>query len=376
MYFNTTMALEECSASYNITEETVSGWLFTPGDTVIITVIIPIILGLGVITNSTFLFVIYRVPKLRSVTSIYLAHLALADLLFLILSAIYHIWRYVGSSMVPHTPFVNSAGCGCFITVTNTGYFSSIALVTSMSFERYLALCHPTKHLKIRGMGLTLTSLAICWLVGFAFAALTVLSSATLYTDCLQWPDEEEYLGFPSTRSYCGPVQPWVPYYTLPLVNVPWFIAMVANIYMYARIVATLNERRGSTSRINQDPRAVQIRNQVAKMLIVNGVVFFICQTPYRVISLTAWISLLAQIQDPLHARLGIAKLWISAIPQYINTIVNPLIYGVMSSQYRTALKVAFHCKRRSRNPEVYAPETIMRSSNSFNDKEEVEIRL
>ncbi|XP_033627301.1 kappa-type opioid receptor-like [Asterias rubens] len=342
------MVSEDCSASYNITEETVSEWLFTPADTIIITVIIPIILGLGVITNATFLFVIYRVPKLRSVTSIYLAHLALADLLYLIMSAFYHIWRYASSPMVPHTPFMGSAGCGCFITVTNTGYFASIALVTSMSFERYLALCHPMKHLKIRGRGLTLTSLAICWLVGFAFAAVTVLSSATLYTDCLQWPDEDEYLGFPLIRSYCGPVQPWVPYYTLPLVNLPWLIAMVANIYMYARIVITLN-KRGSVSRMIQDPKAVQVRNQVAKMLIVNGVVFFICQTPYRVISLTAWVSLLAQIQDPLSTALGNAGVWISSLPQLMNTFINPLIYGMMSGQYRTALIQVFQCQPKAR---------------------------
>ncbi|XP_071789564.1 kappa-type opioid receptor-like [Asterias amurensis] len=383
------VASSDCSAFYNITEETVSEWLFTPADSIIITVIIPIILALGLINNFTFLFVIFRSPKLRSETNIYLAHLAMADLLYLILSVFHDIVMYktgptIRGSVIRGTFLMSSAECICFVIVANTGYFASIVFLTMVSFERYLAMCHPIKHLKIRGRRRTNKTVAICWLVGLIFSGITVPGSAKHVIKCLQWPDDEMYHGFQSTVASCGAVQPWVIYYTTPLLNVPWLIALVANIYMFVKIIQTLHKRKSALRKTQRYNEAVHTRNQVAKMLIVNGVVFFICQTPYRVISLTAWVSLLAQIPDPLRG-LGLAKVWVSLIPQYVNTVVNPLIYGVMSSQYRSALIDAFQRKRRSRNKEVSAtissnvinePETDMRLSNTFKDNEKVESRL
>ena len=333
--------------------------------------------------TSPFLFVIFRIPKMRSATNIYLVHLALADLLYLSLSAFFDIWRYRVSPMAHHIPFTNSPECFSYFTVTNTGYFASIALVTMVSLERYLALCHPMKHLKIRGRRLTNRMTVICWLLGLVFAGLTTPAITILRVDCLQWPDNDMYQGFPSTRSYCGAIQPWVPYYTEPLLNVPWLLAMVGNIYMYVRIIQMLNKRRGANGHATKKWLGLQIRNQVAKMLIVNGVIFFLCQTPYRVISLSYWVCLMAGIPDPLYDALGGASLWISIIPQLINTTVNPFIYGVMNAQYRTALFQAFHLKGKSRKrkfvtsiPDICAPETSNVTSKSFIDIETNETRL
>ena len=368
----------ECSTSYNITEETVSEWLFTPEDIIIITIIIPIILGLGVINNFTFLFVIFRIPKMRSATNTYLVHLALADLLYLSLSAFYNILKYTVTPVARHTPLLNSAGCVSFITVANIAYFASIALVTMMSFERYLALCHPMKHLKIRGRRLTNRMAVTCWLLGLVFGGLTTPGIAILRVDCLQWPDNDIYQGFPSTRTYCSAIQPWVPYYTEPLLNVPWLLAMVGNIFMYVRIIQILNKRRGvNNGRKDQDQKAQQIRNQVAKMLVVNGLVFFLCQTPYRAISLTGWICFIAQIPNPLYAALGTsASQWISIIPQLINTIVNPLIYGVMNSQYRAAVVQAFHCKSQARRSVRTPVASNATAVSTFTNNETNETRL
>ncbi|XP_071789570.1 neuromedin-U receptor 2-like [Asterias amurensis] len=376
---------DDCSAFTNITEDKVSRWLFTPADTIIITVIIPIIMALGLINNSIFLFVILRSPKMRSETIIYLAHLAVADLLYLILGAGSKLGKYKTAPVIEGTFLRSSAECICLQTVINTGYFASIAFVTMVSFERYLAMCHPIKHLKIRGRRRTNKTVAICWLVGLIFSGITVPGAAKHKTKCLQWPDDEKYHGFPSTVASCGAVQPWVIYFTKPLLNIPWLIALIANIYMFVKIIQTLHKRKSTLGKTQRYNEAVHTRNQVAKMLIVNGVVFFICQTPYRVISLTSWVSLLAQIPDPIHARLGLAKLWVSLIPQYVNTIVNPLIYGVMSSQYRSALIIAFRSKRRSRNKEVSATnhlhvltatETDVRFTNTIQDNKNVESRL
>ncbi|XP_038048184.1 neuropeptides capa receptor-like [Patiria miniata] len=342
----------ECSEqeTVNISQEAVSSWPHTALDVSILTIVVPMIWCLGIITNLTFLFVIVRVRKLRSDTNIYLAHLSLADLLYLSLGSIYDIRSYTASVVAFHDPFVNSAQCFIFFTVVNTGYFASIALVTMVSFERFLALCHPIKHLKIRGRRRTHRMIAICWLVGLLFSASTSPGILVLNVVCLQWPDVDAFLDYPSSLAYCGPVSPWVDYFIPPLLNVPWIMAMVANAFMFARILQMLNKRTSNKNMtVKKDHNATHIRNQVAKMLVANGTVFFLCQAPYRIFSLSGWICLLAQIPDPFWTALGSGTIWISVIPQYINAMINPLIYGTVNPAYRSAFKVAFKCKGQAR---------------------------
>ncbi|XP_038066387.1 neuropeptides capa receptor-like [Patiria miniata] len=340
----------ECSEqdTVNISQEEVSDWLYTPTDTVIITIIMPIIWCLGVTNNSTFLFVMLRVPKLRTDTvNLYLAHIALADLLYLNLACVVATLRYSASVVAFHDPFVNSAYCIGTFMAFQIVYYASIALVTMVTFERYLALCHPIKHRTIRGRRRTYRMIAICWLVGLLVAIAAMPSVAKLTVLCLNWPDDEAYLDYPSTKAYCSPIAPWVVYYLSPLFHIPWLISMVANIYMYVRILKTLNKRSDRGGLVSNDPNAIQIRNQVAKMLIVNGMVFFLCQTPYRIISLSRWICNVAKIPNPLVAGIGREYRWISAVPLYINAMINPLIYAAMTTTYRVAFKEAFRFKKQ-----------------------------
>ncbi|XP_038048195.1 delta-type opioid receptor-like [Patiria miniata] len=364
----------------NISQEAVSSWLHTRLDICIKAIVVPIIWCLGIITNLTFLFVTVRVRKLRSDTNIYLAHLSLADLLYLSLESIYDIRSYTASVVAFHDPFVNSASCVSFFTVINTGYFASIALVTMVSFERFLALCHPIKHLKIRGRRRTHRMIAICWLVGLLFSASTVPRVLVLNVVCLQWPNVDAFVDYPSSHAYCGPVSPWLNYFIPPLLNIPWIMAVVANVFMYVRILQMLNKRHSNKNiTVKKDHNATHIRSHVAKMLVANGTVFFLCQAPYRIFSLSGWICLLAQIPDPFRAALGSGTIWISVVPQNINAMINPLIYGAVNPAYRSAIKVAFKCKgqasRQNASPSVIrAPE--VNNTTSLAIDENIETRL
>ena len=113
-------------------------------------------------------------------------------------------------------------------------------------------------------------------------------------------------------------------------------------------MIRALHKRRRLNG-TDKHQKALQVRNQVAKMLIVNGIVFFICQTPFNVIALSRWICLVADVPNPLSVMLGKAEKIIVNIPILINNIVNPLIYGAMSTQYREAFVTAFRFKGQCR---------------------------
>ena len=117
--------------------------------------------------------------------------------------------------------------------------------------------------------------------------------------------------------------------------------AMAVSIYMYVRIVLVLHRRKSIEGR-------QRVRNQVARMLIVNGVVFFVCQAPYRVLSLNAWICFLTGQPNHLQQALGNVSPWISLVLLHINCLVNPLIYSAMSAQYRTFFMQAFGLRSKA----------------------------
>ncbi|XP_071803825.1 neuromedin-U receptor 2-like [Asterias amurensis] len=337
----------ECSLNdtLNLTEVGALLLLHNSTDKVVIPFILPTILGLCIFFDFIFLFVIFRVPEVRSDTTVYLIHLALADLLFMFSYVCLNLPSFIRSSVKAHSSFTHPVECWLGNVSVLTGYVSSIALLTMMSFERYLAICHPLKHLKIRGRQRTLKIVAFCWLIGFIWGVLLIPFVAILGRQCVRWPDDDFYQMFPSAITYCTLIDLWAYHYSQAIVIIPWFFSMITNLYMYARIIQVLNKRRGANGRTETDRKAVQIRNQAAKMLIVNGVVFFICQSPYIFFILFFWICKVAQINNPFEVFLWNGGGWVFLLPQYINTILNPVIYGVTNRQYRAAFVQAFHMK-------------------------------
>ena len=346
------ITVDDCrvQGAINITEETVEQ-ILSQVDTFIITIVVPIILGLGLLINLLLLIVFLRVPRLRSETDVYLAHLALSDVIYLIVCSARDIWRCVASPLLWDEPFSSSAGCVLYNFAFQTPFAASMAFVTVVSFERYLALCHPIQHLKIRSRRRTYKMVAICWGIGVVFAVLITLNFAKYGVECLRWPEEDTYIGLPSHRAYCTYIFDWTEYIIEPLINLPWCIAMIGNVYMYARIIHILNKRKdfnADCKNAKSNSKARHIRNQVAKMLVVNGVVFFLCQAPFTLLILTGWIcSFFEDVDNPITVLLGQYAHWIVQSPLRINTVVNPIIYCAINAQYRAAFTEAFECVRR-----------------------------
>ncbi|XP_022085752.1 neuropeptides capa receptor-like [Acanthaster planci] len=339
----------KCSEYRNISEAEAPRWLYTPTDVTFITVGIPVLLCVGVSANLTFLFVLLRGQTMQTNTNVYLASLALADLLYLSLFATLLLWRHVTSPAVFTYPFVNSASCSLYFIVLRTGYCGSVAFVTAVTYERYLALCHPFEHLRIRGPRRVYKIVLTCWLVSLMIVCITIPEVSLLRTWCVQWPDRDEYQEYPSTVADCVAVKPKVKYYSPMLRSGLWFLVMLCNTYMYIRLIHTLVKQVATESRLGVSQRAQQRKRQVAVMIIVNGVVFFLCQAPYHAIIIVQWMYRIAETPSPIDMALQSNQFWVRNFPQMANTIVNPFIYGALNAQYRAAFLEAFGCRRRPR---------------------------
>ncbi|XP_072014989.1 orexin/Hypocretin receptor type 1-like [Amphiura filiformis] len=229
-------------------------------------------------------------------------------------------------------------------------YFASMGLYTLVTLERYYAICIPLKHRAIAGKRRTLKIIIANTFVSIILGVLVSLKDGRVGSSCVVWPDDEEFNNFPSIIKDCVTIHPDVVIMGEVLQTAPFFVAMIWNGYMYVVIIYTLNKRKaekitdGKNSQMQE--QATQVRNQVARLLILNGNVFFGCQVIYRFVAVHIIMKLTVGFGIfNSDEALGLVVI-ISRGLLYLNSSINPILYNLSSSFYYEAFKEAFGCKK------------------------------
>ncbi|XP_071489655.1 thyrotropin-releasing hormone receptor-like [Diadema antillarum] len=336
----------------------------------------PLILTIGMITNLAFLYVVARVQSMRTVVNQYLVHLAVADMLFLIGAIGKKLWQYCES---PIRDDEGSALGPVMVIISHlliyTNIFSSEILVTLVAFERFYAVCRPMVVFAASSNNRKVTNiLCLIWLQSLALAASTLPATLQPYLICVIWPDDYKHL--PDTWVKYGPMDERAQVYAYVMQTVPFFVVMLINSVLYVCIMREMERRLLAMERHDLDLHTnVEIRNQVSRMLVANGVIFFVLMAPFQFGSLILAIDRITgkRIEpQSLEQFLQVTRMMV-----YLNSAVNPIIYNVANSRYRAAFEEAFcknQClKRRSRrspakqlsnHSSVYAT-SITKASNS-----------
>ena len=141
----------------------------------------PVIAVIGIILNIIFLTLVIFDKTMRTITNVYLVNLAIADLLNLLYSlgtsqAMLYITPFKESM-----PFLGSNGCMINFGVTYSLYNVTLFLVTLVSVERFMAICHPLLHRSVAGKWRTAKLCTACWVLSLAIGiSQAYLQSYTL----------------------------------------------------------------------------------------------------------------------------------------------------------------------------------------------------
>ena len=350
----------------NLTIEETQNHTYTFANRMFVTVGIPIVLTLGLLGNIGFLIVIYRIKSMRNATNYYLANLAVADLCLLVMTAIQYFWTYTHSPLDVNFAFETTFGCALPNFIVYFCYFASVWLVTLVAAERYLAICYPLRHHTITGSSRSFRLLAIAWCLSLI---MTVFASPYGNPEivCMHWPNDGIYAQYPAQISVCRGICAWCDKALYVIDPAQFIFALIITTCMYGRIVAILSRRtiadNGSYNSAATSAGRIMAenRNQVARMLIINTVVFFVCLMPYCITNLD---SLYKEITGsyPPHKSYGFLSLpqkqvlsWISKLTTQINSAANPYLYSATNRRYRKAFVQTFEfskkstvCRRRS----------------------------
>ena len=325
----------------NITDDKLVAYEYTSSSRAFVTIFVPLVAAVGIISNVAFIFVVYRIKFMRNITNIYLVNLAIADCSLLIAAFTQYVGDYIISPSYDLRFSFHSA-FGCFMPnfLIYLCYYASLWTVTLVGIERYLAICHTFWHRIVSNKNRAIRMVLSVWLFSLFLASLA--APYTSITICAVSVNDTDFIT--AEFKYCQFTCDWCARALYVTDLVQFLIAVTLNFIMYSLIIYHLSHSTiASTGEDNvQAQRATQTRNSVAKMLIINGVLFFICLTPFSILNVAniaehfGFYEFSKTLVDYFN--------WVGRVLFLVNSVSNPFVYNISNQRYRDAFKQTFCC--------------------------------
>ncbi|XP_039597709.1 neuromedin-U receptor 1 [Polypterus senegalus] len=309
----------------------------------------------GTLGNSLTCVVIIRHNVMQTPTNFYLFSLAVSDLLVLLLGMpleLYEMWH--------NYPFLFGTG-GCYFKtfLFETVCFASILNVTALSVERYIAVVHPIKAKFVVTRTHAKRVIIILWTLSVVCAIPNTSLHGIFYLVNGSGHTIQE-------SAMCILVKPrWLYNLTIQLTTLLFFfLPMVTISILYLLIGLQLKrervleglEAKAGTGRYNNESGRIKQHNnrrrQVTKMLFVLVVVFGVCWAPFHTDRLM-W-SFIDQWTGEWHLIFQYVHI-ISGVFFYLSSVVNPILYNLMSSRFREMFKEVMCHQWRPRSTRTFS---------------------
>ncbi|KAJ8037036.1 Neuromedin-U receptor 2 [Holothuria leucospilota] len=310
--------------------------------TLVLTLFIqPIVAVFGILGNIAFMFIVWKEPHMRNNMNLILLNLAVADLLYLLLGVGEKFVNALNSPVLGDKLLFGKVG-QCFIItpLLSVLSFTSLLLVSYLSVERCLAICKPMKHLRMNSRKRTFYYIGLIWLSSFVLTVSILPSYSDFFTVCIKWPNDATYSNYPAQAAFCQPQSSSVWIAIGEIVEIfPFFIALVLNVVCFYKIISKLYQRIPPLSVRDRSHEhnfvSAQHRHSAyaaTRMLLINGIAFFILATPLHVTNVIQFAENVFRFTFPLTVFKELSVMLL-----YVNSAVNPYIYGVTNTSYRKA---------------------------------------
>ncbi|CAG5134631.1 unnamed protein product [Candidula unifasciata] len=236
----------------------------------------------------------------------------------------------------------HSVKCVAFLFLSYTGKMvpvlehavlhASTLTILVISCERYHAICRPLKSFLLCSRPRPFLIMLVLW----SLATATALPFLVM----TQLQDQIFYDNTPC--QVCSTVinQLWHYVYIGFIFGVFFLLPMLMLMVMYGNIIKQMYYHTDPSSHVRGETESsggsMRSRRQVIRMLLAIIILFFVALAPIR-------ITIIWQIYSPPEEKikLGIETyynlLWIGRMLMYINSAGNPIIYSLLSSNFKKA---------------------------------------
>ncbi|NXE52889.1 GHSR protein, partial [Casuarius casuarius] len=315
-----------------------------------VTIISILLFFFGVSGNLITILIFKRSQEMRTTVNMYLSSMALSDtLIFLGLpSDLYRIWKY--------RPYIlGDFLCKFLIYLSETCTYCTILHITTVSVERYFAICFPLR------AKVTITKCRVKWVI-LALWGCSLLSAGPVL---FLFGVEERNGSHPRASQECKHTERAARMGLLETMawvsTIYFFLPMLCLTLLYGLVCRKLwRSRRRLRGR--QAASRKRYHAQTVKMLAVVVLAFVLCWLPFHIGRI-----LFAQTEIILYDLTQYFNL-ISMLLFYLGASINPILYNIMSQKYRRAMskilhhKQTWHCRRLTRSEKVSSESTELGS--------------
>ncbi|XP_069562912.1 proteinase-activated receptor 2-like isoform X1 [Brachyistius frenatus] len=293
--------------------------LTSPLTTVFLPVVYIIVFAVGLPTNILAIWVFLFRTKKKHPSSVYMANLALADLLFVIWVPLKISYHFNGNNW----PYGDGL-CKVLVAFFYGNMYCSMSFIACISVQRYWAVVHPLSRLQ-RDTRLAVSVSVSIWVVVW------------LITVPLYLYDQEvrvRNLNILTCHDVTRPSQKKMAAgYFLTMGTLGFVVPTVVCIISYVLMLKAL---RNSMA----DPAIAKKRRKAVVLIVTVLVMFVLCFTPSNVMLLVHYILLLDSAEDNLYG-FYITSLCLASL----NSCLDPFVYYFISEDFREHVKNTFLCR-------------------------------
>ncbi|CAH3112518.1 unnamed protein product [Porites lobata] len=284
----------------------------------IVTVLYAFTMLAAIVGNSFLIYIVWKKPEVRSLTSSMFVNMAIADLLVaLFMMPLSIVSAHTESKWkVPELP--GDIICRSYILISDATLIASILCLVFMAIDRYCLIVCPL-------------SVHSVWFrkAKFVTPLIWVMSIALMAIMPVIYKFDNEYCEIdPDVLGQNATFRGVYLYIFLITYIVP--LAIICPLYAKAARMLWFNQAPGNQLIEEQQRRQLVTRRKVVRMLVIIVVVFAICWLPAQAIHLF-WVA--TAFRENLPAIVMYLGFWVA----HANSAINPWLYIALSTKIRLA---------------------------------------
>ncbi|XP_034028013.1 neurotensin receptor type 1 [Thalassophryne amazonica] len=310
---------------------------------VFVTVIYVVLFVVGSLGNSITLYILLTkktLQNLQSTVHYHLASLAVSDLLILILSMPIEVYNFIWF----HYPWVfGDAVCRGYYFLRDSCSYATALNITSLSVERYMAICHPFKAKSIMSRSRTKKLISAMWLASFALATPMLFIMGQVVR---------------KGEKICTTIFHDVTMKTVFQVNaflsfvVPMVAISVLNGIIASQLLRMFREAEkdnricivgGNPTMLNVTTESNRTQSLRHGVIVLRAVViaFVVCWLPYHARRLM--FCYVSEWSDDLYDFYHYFYM-LTNVLFYVSSAINPVLYNLVSATYRQTFFSTLRC--------------------------------
>ncbi|XP_067429631.1 proteinase-activated receptor 2-like isoform X1 [Thunnus thynnus] len=289
--------------------------------TIFLPIIYIIVFAVGLPTNAMAIWVFLFRTKKKHPSSIYMANLALADLLFVIWVPLKISYHFNGNNWI-----YGEGLCKVLVAFFYSNMYCSIVFITCISVQRYWAVVHPLSKQQTNNciaVAVSITVWVVIWLITIPLYLYDQQVRITNFNpkiltchDVTRESQVKIAAGYFLTMGTLGFV-------------VPTIVCIISYILMLKALRSSMT-----------DADITKKRRKAVVLMITVLVMFLVCFTPSNIMLLVHYILLLGEADNHLYG-FYITTLCLASL----NSCIDPFVYYFISKDFRDHVKNTFRCR-------------------------------